>query len=488
MKEEKENTNFRPPIVAVLGHVDHGKTTLLDKIRNTNVTSKEAGGITQSIGAWQVTTKDEKKITFIDTPGHEAFSTLRLRGAKIADIVLLVVAADDGVMPQTRESIQYINETGTPFIVVITKIDLPAAGVANVKKQLSEEGVACEGWGGDVVCIEVSGKTGKGIDELLEMIILVASMNEVSGNRTLKLSPEVVVVEQTMEASRGLVVRGIVRDGILRVGDVLFEEAEIGKVRGIFDEKGKPVREAGPGEAVEIIGFGNAPSVGAVIRGDKVGLFDSLALAQGKQVDKVDQIEKNRGNKMNEEGLPIIIKADTVGSLEAVDKALGDSVYIFQQSVGRLTDGDVFLARTSGAVIVGFNVKATRDVLRLAEEEGVRIYTYKIIYELIRDVSKWVKEKKEVGQEKILGKASVVAEFPHGKNRIAGCRVEEGRILKNDKLRLVRGGEVAGSIWAKSLKRGKVEVDKVGVGEEFGIFFEPQFDFEQGDVIESLAR
>ena len=198
MKEEKENTNFRPPIVAVLGHVDHGKTTLLDKIRNTNVTSKEAGGITQSIGAWQVTTKDEKKITFIDTPGHEAFSTLRLRGAKIADIVLLVVAADDGVMPQTRESIQYINETGTPFIVVITKIDLPAAGVANVKKQLSEEGVACEGWGGDVVCIEVSGKTGKGIDELLEMIILVASMNEVSGNRTLKLSPEVVVVEQLL--------------------------------------------------------------------------------------------------------------------------------------------------------------------------------------------------------------------------------------------------------------------------------------------------
>lgn len=489
MKEEKENSNFRPPIVAVLGHVDHGKTTLLDKIRDTNITEREAGGITQGIGAWQVVTKEGKKITFIDTPGHEAFSTLRLRGAKIADIVLLVVAADDGVMNQTRESIQYIKESDTPFIVVITKTDLPAVEAERVKKQLSEESVICEDWGGDVVCVEVSGKTGQGVDDLLDMIVLVAEVNGVRGDAT--LDPEVVVVEETMEEARGLVVRGIVKDGTLRVGDVLFEDedGEIGKVRGIFNEKRKSVVEALPGDAVEVIGFGKTPRVGALITGterQKAGEVPVLVRSASSTVGASG--EKGRGNGVSVEGFPIIIRADTVGSLEAIDKALSDSVRIFQQGVGGVVEGDIFSAKATGAVVVGFNVKVSKEVLRLAQEEGVRVYIYKIIYELTGDVSMWIKERDEQGRERILGKASIVAQFPHGKDRIAGCRVEQGRIVKSDKLRLVRGGEVAGSIWAKSIKRGRVEVEKVSEGEEFGMFFEPQFDFVMGDVIESVGR
>lgn len=472
---EKTTRLPRPPIVSVLGHVDHGKTSLLDYIRKTSVAAREAGGITQSIGAFRVTTKNGKKITFIDTPGHEAFSQMRSRGARVADIVILVVAADDGVMPQTQESLGFIKEAEVPFIIAITKIDLPTAQPEKVKTQLAQNGVLLEGRGGDVVALEVSSKTGKGVEDLLEMISLVAELHGVSGDP--KASPEAPIIETGLDPQRGPVVRTVVREGTLKIGDMIGAEGISAKVRGLFDENRKPIKEAGPGTPVEILGFSGLPPVGGTI-----GLPTEGKVATSKVA------------KATIQGFPVVLKADTAGSLEAIIASLSGKVGILGASIGDIAEGDIVRASTIGAPIVGFNVKVGKDILALAEEEGVRIYTYKIIYELLSDVEKWAREKEELGQEKILGKAQIVAEFPHNKTRIAGCRVISGRVVRSDKLRLVRGSaeradkeEVLGTVFIKSLRRQKEEISKAEAGEEFGVFFEPQLDFKIGDVLESFA-
>lgn len=459
----------RPPIVAVLGHVDHGKTTLLDAVRKTNIASGEAGGITQSIGAWQVTTKEGKKITFIDTPGHEAFRAMRSRGAEVADIVVLVVAADDGVMPQTKESLGYIKETKTPFLVAITKIDLATAQPEKVKNQLLKEGILLEGHGGDVVAIEVSAKTGKGINELLEMIVLLAEMNQITGDVNSPL--EAPVIEARLDRRKGVVVHVVLRDGSLSIGDTVSAEGIEAKIRGIFDEYGKPAKEVLPGRPAEILGFSEIPPVGSVLR------------PKGIQIRK----EAKEGKKTDWEsnGLPIVIKTDTQGSLEAITKSLGSKVRILFSGIGDISETDIVNASLAQAVVVGFNVRFSKEMERLAQEEGVIVHAYKIIYELLADVDKWIIEKEEMEKEKILGRAQILAEFGQGKEKIAGCRVLEGKLTSSARLRLVRDGEIIAATKPASIKKGKEKIDKVEQNEEFGILFSPQVDFKIGDVIES---
>lgn len=463
MKNEK-TLSPRSPIVAVLGHVDHGKTTLLSKIREEDLTRKEAGGITQSIGAWQV-----RGITFIDTPGHEAFQAMRSRGAQIADIVVLVVAADDGVMPQTRESLQYIRETQTPFLVAITKIDLKTANSESVKNQLEGEGVLLEDRGGDIVSVEVSGITGQGIDELLEMILLLSEINEVSGDARDNL--EAPVIETELSSRRGPVVRVVVRDGTLRVGEEVSAGGYRVKIRGLFDQQQKPLKEALPGEPAEILGFSELPAVGSVVRA--IDQEEKPVPPKQRQIGKI-------------EGFPIVLKADTAGSLEALSEQLEGKVVFLGKGLGDISESDVILASPAQASIIGFNVRVSKEVRKIAEEEGVAVHIYKIIYELLNEVESWAKEREEAGKDKILGRAEIVAEFPSGKRRIAGGKVIQGRVSKTDNMRLLRGEEILGRIRPSSMKKQKEKVNEAGQGEEFGLLFEPQFDFRPGDVIESF--
>lgn len=461
----------RSPIVAVLGHVDHGKTSLLDRIRNTNVVSREAGGITQSIGAWQAEAKEGKKITFIDTPGHQAFQAMRSRGASVADIAILVVAADDGIMPQTKESIRYIDEAQTPFLVAITKVDLPTAQPERVKNQLLSEGVLLEGYGGDVVAVEVSSKTGQGIDDLLEMILLLAEVNEIKADPNGEF--EAVVIESKLDRRKGVVAHIVVHNGTLKIGDMVSADGTYGKVRGLFDENWKPLKEVLPGMPAEILGFSQIPVVGSVV---------TLGAGEKKEAAQKSQISRQA---RKEDILSVIVKADTFGSLEAIEAQLKDRVEIIFSDVGDISESDVLNADSVKAIIVGFNVKASKEVERQAEENDVKIHIYKIIYQMLADIEKWAKEMEEFKREKILGRAQILAAFPHGKEKIAGCRMLEGRITGSDRLRLVRGKDVIGEMRPTSIRKNKEKVEKVGNGEEFGVVLVPQFDFKPGDVIES---
>lgn len=458
----------RPPVVAVLGHVDHGKTSLLDKIRETNITAREAGGITQSIGAWQVTTPKNQVITFIDTPGHAAFQAMRARGAATADVAILVIAADDGVMPQTKQSLEYIKDSQTPFLVAITKIDLPSADLGKVKNQLLELEVVPEEYGGDVVVVPVSSKTGEGIENLLDMVVLLVQMHGLKGQDSDELLAYVLETER--DPRRGVVASIIVKAGVLKVGDTLWAEGTSGKVKGLFDAERKSISEVKAGSPAEVIGFEALPPVGAVIANNP----ESLITTQKKR--EIPKIE----------GFAIVLKTDTAGSLEAILGQLSDKVGILFSGVGDINESDIYTASTAKTVIVGFNVKVAREVEKLAEEEKVRIYNYKIIYELISDVEKWLKESQEALIERILGKAQIIAKFKFGdKLSIAGCKVSRGRIIKTDRMRLVRGANVLGTIRVLAMKKQKEDISKAALNEEFGLLFEPQLDFQIGDVLES---
>ena len=462
---------IRPPIVTVLGHVDHGKTSLLDRIRTTNVAGKEAGGITQGIGASVVVTKEGKKITFIDTPGHAAFSKMRSRGALTCDIAILVVDASDGVKPQTLEALQLIKEAGMPFIVAITKIDLPAADVEIVLGQLEKQGILFEGRGGNTPYHGISAKTGKGIAELLEMITLVSEVSEIKGDIK---SPLMAVVIETSKEKGGLTVSLVVRDGILKVGDILYAEKTECKVRGLFDYQGKGVKEILPGEPGQILGFSVLPDVGSIISTDK-----SLIKENVKVTTRKDQFKK-----IQEDELPVILKAKSIGALEALESSLPPKVVVVNSSVGDVLESDILMAKSTGARVFAFESGIPNSVLKLAEAEKVKTYKFKIIYELIDKLQ----EILAGGKEEILGKAEVIAEFPFNNKRVAGCKVTNGKIVKAANLYLERGGKEVGRIKVLSLKKAKQEVVEVKPGEEFGILFEPQFDFAIGDVVVSVAK
>ncbi len=472
---ENRNRTPRPPIVAVLGHVDHGKTTLLDAIRKTNVAAREIGGITQHIGAYQVTTPQGYAITFIDTPGHEAFSEMRSRGANVSDIVLLVVAADDGVKPQTRESLAHINAAGVPFIVVLTKVDLPTAQPERVKDELEKEGVQLEGRGGEVVVVPVSAKTGDGLETLLEMINLVAQMHEVSGKESAPL--EAVVVESQFESKRGALATVVVREGKISVGDFIHSDGVEGKVKALFDERGKPMEVVLPGQPAQILGFESVPQVGSKV-------VAPVKRVEGEKEEKMPPgsppAEKGEG------GFPFVVKADTVGRLEALRASLPPEVSVLSAGAGEVTPSDVMLASSFGATILGFGVKTPLPVLKLAEEEHVRVVSFSIIYEALDWVNKAIAGKEE--EKLVAGRAEIVAEFPYGeKGKIAGIRVTEGRITRAGTLTLLRDGKAMGQVRINSMRQKEKGIDILDKGGECGVIFSGKIDFKVGDVIESTA-
>lgn len=479
MKKKKTETQIlsRPPIVAVLGHVDHGKTTLLDFIRKSTVAAHEHGGITQHIGAYQT-----KNITFIDTPGHEAFAKMRSRGANVADIALLVVAADDSVKPQTKESIEQIKKSGASMVVVINKIDLPTAIPDKVKSDLAKNGVQVEGFGGDIPVALVSAKTGKGVPELLELITLVAQMK---GLENVPAAPlEAIVIETRVDKGKGMVATVVVKKGTLRFGTLLFEGSkQVARVRAMFDENGKPVTEAGPARPVEVLGFTTPPSVGAVLRTDvyleeKAKPVVSPYSAENLP-DWLKPVSEQEGQKLN-----IILKADTAGSMEAILAALHKKIKVVHAGVGDIGDADVLMAKSSKAFIVGFNVKCPGPVEKLAQTEKVIFRTYTIIYELLDELTEVVSGMKEVlASERELGMGTIIAEFPFEKSRIAGTRIMTGRLARGDTVKVMRAEAEIGRARIKSIRKGKEDVTKAEEGVECGILFDKKVDFALQDAI-----
>lgn len=483
-KNNPKEITSRPPIVAVLGHVDHGKTSLLDAIRKTDVVKGEHGGITQHIGAYQVGV-DGKYITFIDTPGHEAFAKMRSRGATVADIALLVVAADDSVKPQTKESIEQIKSAGVSMIVVVNKIDLPGANVDRIKQDLAKIEVQVEGFGGDVPIALVSAKAKTGIKELLELILLVAQMKELKNESEAPF--EAVVIETRIDKGRGLVASILVKQGTLHSSDTLYEGGNIiARVRAMFDEHGASVKEAGPSKPVEVLGFTILPVVGSVIRTQAT--VSSTVQTQSSQnqplvgnelPDWLKPVQDQEKEKLN-----IILKADTAGSLEAVMASLSERIKIVDSGVGDISEKDILLARGAHAFVVGLHVKCATPVAKLAQTEKVIARTYNIIYELLDELADVVSGMKEVlTQERELGAGTIIAEFPFEKTKIAGTRVTQGRLARGDSIKIIREEQEIGRAKIKSIRKGKDEVTKVEDGMECGVLLDRVVAFAVNDGI-----
>lgn len=461
---------LRAPIVTVLGHVDHGKTTLLDVIRKSNKAAKEVGGITQSIGAGQVKTK-EGEFTFVDTPGHAAFAKMRERGAKLADIALLVVSSAEGIKPQTIEAIKYIKEAELPFIVVATKTDLPSSNIEKTRAQLEENGILFEGRGGDVPLVSVSAKNNEGIEGLLEMIGLVASVNEITADSEGELSAVVIEVNKDQ---RGVVVSVVVRDGKLQVGNDIVANKVKGRVKGMFDEFGKSVKQALPGEPVVVLGFAEMPEVGAEVGGVSKGTSADVESNQAGQRKDIPEVGEGE--------VPVVVKAGSTGSLEAILASIPKGVVVVLGGVGDVNDSDVAFAKSAKARILVFEAKVSGQVKKLADTDDVVIEEYKIIYELIKSLEEILTGK----QGKIKGKATIVQIFPFGNKKVAGCRVEMGEIAMGLKLKLMREDKEVGEGKVVSLRREKHEITLAKAGEECGIILAPNLDFSPGDVLLSV--
>lgn len=501
-EDPEELLQFRAPIVTVMGHVDHGKTSLLDAMRNTAVTEREAGGITQHIGASSIKFND-KEIVFLDTPGHEAFTSMRARGAQVTDIAILVVAADDGVMPQTVEAINHSKAAGVPIIVAVNKIDKPAANPDRVLQELTEHGLFPEAWGGDVITVNVSAMTGEGLDELLEMILLVAEMEE------LKANPDRfavgTVVESQLDSQRGPVATILINKGTLHVGDSIFSGVAVGKVRAMINDKGRRVKAAGPSTPVEILGLSETPEAGDTlyaVQNDKIAKrYASINAEQARQekyqsskrvsLDALfEQLQQGEVQDLN-----LIIKADVKGSIEAVKQSLlklsNEEVTVnpIHGGVGAITDTDIMLASASNAIIIGFNVRPTTSAIAMAEQEHVDVRTYRIIYKAIEDIEAAIRgmlapEYKEVVQ----GRAEVRATFKvPNVGMVAGIYVTEGKITRNSEVRLLRDNVVILEGKLASLKRFKDDVKEVLTGYEGGLGIENFNDMKEGDVIEAFV-
>ncbi|MCJ7668250.1 MAG: translation initiation factor IF-2 [Anaerolineae bacterium] len=501
-QEEPEDLEPRSPVVTVMGHVDHGKTTLLDAIRQTNVVDSEVGGITQHIGAYQVEKKG-RKITFIDTPGHEAFTAMRARGAQVTDMAVLVVAADDWVMPQTKEAIDHARAARVPMIVAINKIDKKDADQARVKRQLGELGLTVEEQGGEVICVPVSAREKKGLDALLEMILLVADLSELRANP--HRAALGTVIEGKLDRSRGPMATVLVQNGTLKVGDNLVVGSIYGRVRAMFDYQGEPVKKATPSTPVAILGLSDVPRAGDTFEvvPDEKGA-KSLAqeraekeVVAGRRLPRLtlDEIYAQiQAGKVKE--LLVILKGDVQGSLEPVRNSLqrlGDEkirVRIIQEGTGNITESDVNLAIASGAIIIGFNVQADPTPRSMAEMEGVEIRQYEVIYKLIEDVEKALQGLLEpVYEDVVLGRAKVRAVFHISKRgKVAGVYVEEGEIRRNAQAKVIRDGEVVYDGQIASLKRFKDDVKEVAAGFECGIGLDGFEDLEEGDIIEVYKK
>jgi translation initiation factor IF-2 len=489
----------RPPIVVVMGHVDHGKTTLLDTIRKTNVAEREKGGITQHIGASVVQLPDGRKITFLDTPGHEAFTSLRARGSQVTDIAVLVVAADDGVMPQTVEAINHAKAFNVPIIVAVNKIDKPGADPQRVRRELSELGLIPEEWGGDTIFVDVSAKTGQNVESLLEYILLMAELLELKAR--VEGPAKGTVIESKLDKQKGPTATLLVQEGTLRVGDPVVAGTTYGKIRAMFDDKGRKLNSAGPSTPVEVLGFEELPMAGdtfMVVEDEK----KARQIAEIRKQKKEQQEKLSKGLMLEEvfkkieEGelkeLKLILKTDTVGSLEALKKALTElstpevSVRILHGAVGGITENDVMLAKASQAIIIGFNTRPDLKAKETAEREKVDIKLYSIIYEAIEDVKNALRGMlKPVQKEVVLGSAEVRATFKiKGAGTVAGCYVLDGKMVRNANARLIRDGVVIYTGKIEGLKRFKEDVQEVARGFECGIKLKDYNDVKVGDVIE----
>lgn len=499
--EKPKNLLPRPPIVTVMGHVDHGKTTLLDYIRKTNVTAREFGGITQHIGA-SVVEHNGKKIVFLDTPGHEAFTSMRARGAQVTDIVVLIVAADDGVMPQTIEALNHAKAANTPIIVAINKIDKPSAKPDRVKQQLADLGLIPEEWGGDTIMVEISAKTGLNVDQLLEMILLVAEMNELVADY--EATPQGVVIEAELDKGKGPVANVIVQQGTLRRGDILLFETTWGRVRAMMDHLGRNVDEVTPSLPAKILGLEDVPQAGE--RFIKVDDERAAREAVEQYMEKKRQQEMQAVKRTSLEELfeqmekgekPVvrmILKSDVQGTLEAIKSSLMRlaveevGIEVVHEGVGRITESDVMLADASNAIIIGFNVRPDGNAKKLAEQKGIQIRLYRTIYDVIDDVKAAVEGMLAPKlKEQILGEAEVRAVFKVPKvGQIAGCYVREGVIKRNAKARVIRDGVVIWEGSLLSLKRFKDDAREVNAGYECGIGLAGFQDLREGDIIEAF--
>lgn len=503
IKEEEdkpEDLKPRPPIVTVMGHVDHGKTKLLDYIRNTNVVAGEAGGITQHIGAYSVELDDGRQITFLDTPGHEAFTAMRARGAKVTDVAIIVVAADDGVKPQTVEAISHAQAAGVPMVFAINKIDKPEANPEKVKEELAKMNILVEDWGGRYQCQEISAKTGQGVKDLLEKVLLEAEMLELKANPNKKASG--TVIESSLDKGRGYVATLLVQNGTLRVGDIILAGTHYGKVKAMFNERGKKIEVAPPSTPVLVLGLNGAPQAG-----DKFNVMDSekeakeiatkraqLIREQGIRAQKhitLDEIGR-RIAIGNFKELNIIVKGDVDGSVEALSDSLIKlsteeiQVNIIHKGVGQISESDVLLASASNAIIIGFQVRPSMQARKLAEQENIEIRLYSIIYDAINDVKSAMEGmlSPEI-KEEIVGTAEVLATFKISKvGTVAGCLVKEGKITKNTKVRVIRDGIVIYTGELSSLKRFKDDVKEVTAGQECGMSITNFNDIKVGDIIE----
>lgn len=481
-KKSGKSLQTRPPVVTILGHVDHGKTTLLDTIRKTTVAAKEVGGITQHISAYQVK-KRGQLITFIDTPGHEAFSAMRERGVTLADIAILVVAADDGVRPQTKEVIKYLKEKKLPIIIAITKIDKPETNIPRVKQELAEQDILIEEWGGKILCVEVSAKTGKGMEDLLENILLVTEMEEFRSDS--KRDGLGIVLESHLDPQRGPLATVLVKTGTFKVGQDILAGHISGRIRRLEDWMGKVLTQGLPATPIIISGLNSVPNANNVVQ-----VIDTRSRAKSTSGEKERNI-KSISTEDSRKKLTLILKADTQGSLEAVEQILGSyysdevTLSFIETGVGNITESDIKLAESSDTIVYGFTVEATSVAKRMAEEKKVTIKTFKIIYELVEDVRNQM--EKMLSPETIredLGTLEVLAIFKTGKkDMIVGGRVTSGHITNKTLIEIKRGENIIGRGALANLQQNKVDVNEVGQNEECGITFDGEIKIKIGDTL-----
>ncbi|OCS87715.1 translation initiation factor IF-2 [Caryophanon tenue] len=492
----------RPPVVTIMGHVDHGKTTLLDSIRNTKVTAGEAGGITQHIGAYQVEANG-KKVSFLDTPGHAAFTTMRARGASVTDIAIIVVAADDGVMPQTVEAINHAKAAEVPIIVAVNKMDKPSANPDRVQQELTEHGLVPEAWGGDTIFVPISALKGEGIDELLEMVLLTAEVAELKANPTRSAIGS--VIEAQLDKGRGAVATLLVQDGTLRVGDPIVVGHAYGRVRAMVNDIGRRVKEAGPSMPIEVTGLNEVPQAGdrfVVFEDEKtarqVGESRSMTAIQAQRSEKTRVTLDNLFEQMSQgemKELNLIVKADVQGTVEAMAASLmkidveGVNVRIIHTGAGAITESDISLAAASNAIVIGFNVRPDVNAKRAAEEEGVDIRLHRIIYKVIEEIEQAMKGLLDPEfEEKVVGQAEVRQTIKVSKvGTIAGSYVIEGKMVRDAGVRVIREGIVVFEGELDSLKRFKDDAKEVARGYECGITIKAYNDVKEGDIIEAFV-
>jgi translation initiation factor IF-2 len=499
-EDDEEELVERPPVVTIMGHVDHGKTSLLDAIRETEVAAGEAGGITQHIGAYQVH-QGEKEITFLDTPGHEAFTAMRARGARVTDIAVIVVAADDGVKPQTEEAVDHANEAGVPMLVAVNKIDKPGADPTRVRTEMTNLGLQPVEWGGDTEFVDVSAKTREGLDDLLETILVMAEVEELRANPDAPASG--TVIESKLDPGRGPVVTVLISRGTLHVGDAVVAGAHWGRIRAMNDFLGKRVDAAHPGEPVELLGFDGVPEAGELVRAvENERRARQLATERAARL-KAEALARRSGKKVSLEDifkrgvqeLNLVLKADVAGSLEAIEDEIAKlpqdevSVNVIRSAVGAVTESDVMLASASDAVILAFGVRPVGDARAVADREGVEIRTYQVIYraiEELRDAMQGMLAPEEV--EETLGTAEVRQLFRASRvGTIAGCHVLDGKITRGSKVRLVRDGTVVYEGEIGSLRRFNDDVREVSAGFDCGIVLRDFADVKEGDVLETYT-